>query len=186
MRLGRVSYYGDFFVYPAAVVGIVIAVLWMTAPAQWLTWAGAFLIGVGAWTLIEYLLHRYVLHHVPVVKDMHEAHHSDQKALIGTPTWMTVVFFALVFLPLYVVSDATIASGLTAGLMLGYLWYVSVHHIVHHWKAEPGTYAYSLKRRHMLHHHYDDMGNYGVTSGFWDRVLGTDLKGRRESEAKKH
>jgi sterol desaturase/sphingolipid hydroxylase (fatty acid hydroxylase superfamily) len=70
--------------------------------------------------------------------------------------------------------------------MLGYLWYVSVHHIVHHWKAEPGTYAYALKRRHMLHHHFDDMGNFGVTSGFWDRVFGTDLKGRRESEAKKH
>ena len=30
----------------------------------------------------------------------------------------------------------------------------------------------------MLHHHFDEMGNFGVTSGFWDVVFGTDVKVR--------
>ena len=34
-------------------------------------------------------------------------------------------------------------------------------------------YVYALKRRHALHHHYDEMANFGVTSGFWDHVFRT-------------
>ncbi len=30
----------------------------------------------------------------------------------------------------------------------------------------------------MLHHHFDEKGNFGVTSSFWDVVFGTDLKVR--------
>jgi len=28
----------------------------------------------------------------------------------------------------------------------------------------------------MLHHHVDDAGNFGVSTGFWDVVFGTDIK----------
>ncbi len=182
MRLGRVSYYGDFYVYPVAVGVLGAAALWKAEPARWPAWLAAFLIGVGLWTLIEYVLHRFVLHHVPFIKDMHGAHHADQKALIGTPTWLSaVMIFGIVFLPLMLFTDFPMAGGFTSGLMLGYLWYVSVHHIVHHWTNAPGSYGYRLKRRHMLHHHFDEMGNFGVTSGFWDKVFGTDLKpGKRD------
>ena len=39
-----------------------------------------------------------------------------------------------------------------------------------------------LKRRHALHHHLDDHGNFGVTSGFWDHVFRTNLRARREAD----
>jgi sterol desaturase/sphingolipid hydroxylase (fatty acid hydroxylase superfamily) len=30
----------------------------------------------------------------------------------------------------------------------------------------------------MLHHHFDEKGNFGVTNGYWDVVFGTDIKVR--------
>ena len=34
-------------------------------------------------------------------------------------------------------------------------------------------YFYRLKRRHAQHHHVDGGRNFGVTTGFWDRIFGT-------------
>lgn len=65
------------------------------------------------------------------------------------------------------------ATAATAGIMLGYLWYVSVHHALHHWRMEHASYLYTLKRRHALHHHGAETCNFGVTTGFWDRLFRT-------------
>jgi sterol desaturase/sphingolipid hydroxylase (fatty acid hydroxylase superfamily) len=179
MRLGKVGYYGDFFVYPVAISGLAVYAIWTAAEGGWANWLGAFIAGAATWTLVEYLLHRFVLHHVPYIKEMHEAHHDDQLALIGTPIWISLsIMVVCVLVPLSYVTERPIAIGLACGLMLGHFWYGSVHHILHHWNIQPGSYFYRLKRRHMLHHHFDEMGNFGVTTGFWDVVFGTDIKVR--------
>ena len=179
MRLGKISYYADFYVYPAAIAALAAFAIWRGPEGGWATWLGAFVSGVALWTLVEYLLHRYVLHHVPYIKQMHDAHHADQQALIGTPIWISLsIMVVFVLIPLTFLVEQHVAIGLACGLMLGHFWYGGVHHILHHWKIEPGTYWYKLKRRHMLHHHFDEMGNFGVTSGFWDVVFGTDVKVR--------
>ncbi len=41
------------------------------------------------------------------------------------------------------------------------------------WHPAHTSYVYALKRRHALHHHYDETANFGVTSGFWDHVFRT-------------
>jgi sterol desaturase/sphingolipid hydroxylase (fatty acid hydroxylase superfamily) len=186
MRLSQASYYADYYVYPIAAATLSGVALYNTPMDHWASWAIAFVGGVVVWTFVEYQLHRWVFHHAPVIKDMHEAHHEDQVALIGTPTWMSLLLFALiVLLPAVLITDLAIGSGLTAGLMLGYLWYVTVHHGVHHWTARPGTYFFNLKRRHALHHHFDDMGNFGVITGFWDKVFGTDIKVRKDGKGRR-
>ena len=183
MRLGKVGYYGDFVVYPVAITGLAAYAIWQGPPGGWSVWLGAFVTGVAAWTLVEYVLHRFVLHHVPFIKDMHDAHHDDQMALIGTPIWISLaIMVVFVLIPLSLLTEQHIAIGLACGLMLGHFWYGGVHHLLHHWNIQPGTYFYRLKRRHMLHHHFDEMGNFGVTSGFWDVVFGTDVKVRVGAE----
>ncbi|MCB1488495.1 MAG: sterol desaturase family protein [Bauldia sp.] len=178
MRLGKVGYYSDFVVYPVAIAGMASFALWRTWPDHYGTTLAAFVVGVAIWTLVEYVMHRYVLHHLPGVREMHEAHHREQAALIGTPIWLSLILiFGLVYVPLYLAVPA-VAGGLTAGFMLGYLWYVSVHHLIHHGGLGRSALAMRLKRRHMLHHHFNDEGNYGVTSGFWDKVFGTDIQVR--------
>ena len=176
MRLGKVSYYGDFLVYPVVIASLAVFELSRVTSEQRVVWLTAMLFGVGCWTLVEYALHRLVLHHVPYIRDLHAAHHADQRALIGTPVWLSFpIVFGCIMLALWFVAGFTVGAGLTAGLMLGYLWYTSAHHVIHHWSVGQNSYASRLKRRHMLHHHIDSSGNFGVTTGFWDRVFGTDV-----------
>ncbi len=175
MRLSRVSFFADFYIYPtlaAALVGVAYA----AAPSQWSASCIAVLIGASVWTLVEYLLHRFVLHRVPWIKEQHEAHHNSHKELIGTPTWLSLTLtLASVLLPATLLTNLALGSGFTAGFMLGYLWYVAVHYGTHHWSAKSGSLFSRLQRRHAVHHHYDVMGNFGVSSGLWDYVFLTNV-----------
>jgi sterol desaturase/sphingolipid hydroxylase (fatty acid hydroxylase superfamily) len=183
MRLSKVGYYSEFVVYPVITTGLALPAFWQ-APDQAPVWLATFAAGVAMWTLIEYLLHRYVLHHVPYIKELHDDHHSHQQALIGTPIWLSLSLFAVfAFIPLWLLTTPVVTAGLAGGLMLGYFFYGGAHHIIHHWRVEPDTFGYRLKRRHMLHHHFDDNGNFGVTNGFWDVVFATNIKVRGPSRS---
>jgi sterol desaturase/sphingolipid hydroxylase (fatty acid hydroxylase superfamily) len=177
MRLSATSYYSDYIIYPTLATALSAAALATTPFEKWGLWTLSFAAGAATWTFAEYQLHRWVLHHVPHVRELHEAHHSDQKALIGTPSWLSLaIVLVLVLLPAILVAGFSYGAGFTAGIALGYFFYIMVHHGVHHWRLRPGGYMYKLKRRHALHHHINDEGNYGVTTGFWDKVFGTDIK----------
>jgi sterol desaturase/sphingolipid hydroxylase (fatty acid hydroxylase superfamily) len=93
---------------------------------------------------------------------------------VGTPTWLSLAAIcAGALFPLWWEIGFDFASGTTAGLMLGYIWYVAVHHVLHHWRIHPGSYLYHWKRRHALHHYARHPCNFGVTTQIWDRVFGT-------------
>lgn len=174
MRLSRIGYFADFIVYPVLLAILCWETLHGALAAQREDWMLAAGVGLGSWTLLEYALHRYVLHHAPPFRSMHALHHASPAALIGTPSWLSVALIAvLVFLPLLHELQLDIASGATAGLMLGYLWYVGVHHATHHRRARPGTYLYRAKQRHALHHHSRQACNFGVTTALWDNVFGS-------------
>lgn len=180
MRLSTTSYFVDYLVYPAAVTSLTAAALVTTPFDKWGVWSLSVIAGAATWTFAEYQLHRWVFHHMPYIKDMHDAHHDDQKALIGTPSWLSLTLIGvLVLLPAIFLAGFSYGAGFTAGVTMGYLFYIIVHHGVHHWRIRPGGYLYRLKHRHALHHHFNDEGNFGVTSGFWDKVFGTDIDPRR-------
>ena len=174
MRLGPIGYYSDFFVYPAVIFLLAALGLAEAGRGGAPEWVAIFLLCLALWTLVEYLMHRFALHHIPYIKEMHDEHHVHESAPIGTPTYISLsLHIALVFLPLLFVFGFPAASAATCGLMLGYLWYISVHHILHHWHPAHSGYLYRLKRRHALHHHFDGETNFGVTTGFWDQVFRT-------------
>jgi sterol desaturase/sphingolipid hydroxylase (fatty acid hydroxylase superfamily) len=174
MRLSRVGYYSDFVVYPALILALGGAALRQDGRSSLESWISLFLLFLGLWTLIEYLMHRFVLHHVPYLRTLHEEHHLQELEPIGTPTYLSLGLHGLlIFVPMLALFGFAAASAASSGLMLGYLWYISVHHILHHWHPEHSSYVYRLKRHHALHHHLDGGSNFGVTTAFWDRVLGT-------------
>jgi hypothetical protein len=116
MRLTKIGYYSEYIIYPVLAVGLVGTALWRS-PERAVTLVATFVAGVALWTLVEYILHRFVLHHVPYVKEMHDAHHHDQAALIGTPVWLSLVIFVVfVFAPLWFLTDPVITAGLSAGM----------------------------------------------------------------------
>lgn len=186
MRLSKINYYSDFVVYPLAILILGILGLHALGPKEASEWIVLFLGSILAWTLIEYFLHRVVFHHVPVIRDLHQAHHDEERELLGTPIYLSLLaHLMIVFLPALVLSNLTVAAAISAGIMAGYLWYVAVHHIVHHWHTSHRGYLYKLKRRHALHHHATEDWNFGVTTGIWDRVFQTaapDQQSRRKAE----
>jgi len=176
MHLSRFWYYSDFVAYPVLIALLaafgLVTVGWSGA-AQWLT---IFLGCVALWTLIEYAMHRFVLHHIPYAKAMHQSHHDHESASLGTPLWLSLfAHCALALMPIWVFVNFAEASAVSAGLMLGYLWYITVHHILHHWHPRHSGYLYRLKHRHAVHHHVDADCNFGVTTNFWDRIFRTAL-----------
>jgi sterol desaturase/sphingolipid hydroxylase (fatty acid hydroxylase superfamily) len=182
MQLTRAAYFADFYVYPFVVASLVALAI-RAAPYHGASLALAFLVGLGAWTLLEYLVHRWVFHRAPWIRRQHEAHHDDPKALVGTPTWLSlVVYLALVLLPSVLAAGLALGSSFTAGLLLGYLWYAAAHYGSHYWHPGPRTYLSSIKRRHALHHHVDCHGNFGVTTPLWDHVFRTQIGIRGEND----
>lgn len=178
MQLSKLSYYSDFVVYPVVIGALAAVALPHAGERLDAHWAGAFLAGIGAWTLLEYLLHRIVLHEIAYFVPMHALHHGAPRAYVGTPTWLSLaVLCGVVLLPTWRFGGFTLASALTAGLMLGYLWYGLLHHLIHHCRGDAlPFYLKGLRSRHLRHHYSPKSGNFGVTSPLWDHAFGTMIK----------
>jgi len=179
MQLSRASFLADFYVYPC-VVAILAALAIRQAPRDWLALGLAFLAGLCVWTLLEYAVHRWIFHRAPWIRQQHAAHHDDPKALVGTPTWLSVAtLLVFVTAPSVIAAGMAIGGSFAAGLVLGYLWYCTVHYGAHHWHVQPRGYLSRIKRRHAIHHQVDVGGNFGVTTSVWDHLFGTHGDGKR-------
>jgi cyclopropane-fatty-acyl-phospholipid synthase len=168
----KAAYRTDFVFYGTAVVVLATFLLLACPPLrrqEILAWA---LIGLASWSLIEYVLHRFVLHGLQPFRRWHAEHHQRPKALICTPTILSAsLIVTLVFLPALLLADPWRAGALTLGVLSGYLAYTTTHHATHHWRAD-NAWLRQRKRCHAMHHHLDQPGYYGVTTSFWDKVFG--------------
>ena len=154
---------------------LTLCAIFETTSLQFGEWLLFSLSGIAAWTIAEYFLHRTVFHNFPFIKQMHDAHHTTPKALVGSPTWLSVAIGSIViFAPLWWGAGFMVASAITTGLMIGYLCYVTVHHLNHHANSRHNTYLYWAKRRHALHHYCGETNNFGIITDFWDRLFGTE------------
>ncbi len=177
MRLSKTGYYADFVIYAAVLVTAPVVAGWRDTPYQASIWLLAWVIGALSWTLFEYILHRFVLHQIPVFAAMHDAHHEAPLAFVGTPTWLSLsVILGAVFVPAWLLGSFNLASGLAVGEMAGFFWYGVVHHAIHYRRPRPiATRLLLATRRHAQHHYGRQPGNFGVTTSFWDHVFGTAL-----------
>ena len=179
MRLGTVGYHADLF-GGLLCSGALCAIAMIEGPwfgrVEWAIW---LMIGVGLWTLAEYGVHRWLYHRVGFFIRLHDTHHHEPHAYIGAPPMLGVaLIFAVIYLPAVSISWL-MASGLTTGMLLGYMGYQVVHHATHFWHASRGTYLYRARLHHSAHHYHHKLGNFGITTAFWDQVFGTDLEARR-------
>ncbi len=166
-------YHADFIAYALAVAALATW-LALRAPAN-LAWPllGFALTGLAGWSALEYALHRFVLHGLQPFARWHGEHHRRPAALIGTPTLVSALLFGLlVALPGVLLLGPWRGGALTMGVLAGYLVYATTHHALHHWKLTSPRWQ-ARKFAHARHHHLLQPCCYGVTSGFWDRVLRT-------------
>jgi hypothetical protein len=160
----------DFALYSAAALGLSGWLLAEAPAGHGLALLALAFAGLACWTFIEYALHRFVLHGLEPFRSWHAEHHDRPMALICTPTIFSGALIALlVFLPVLLVRDIWAAAAITLGVLVGYLMYSVTHHATHHWQADH-PWLKRRKRWHAMHHHVGE-AYYGVSSGFWDRVL---------------
>jgi sterol desaturase/sphingolipid hydroxylase (fatty acid hydroxylase superfamily) len=175
MRLGTFGYYADFL--SAFMGGFILCVLAM-ANGTWLLrgeWIASLIVGVGLWTILEYGIHRWLYHGVEFFMRLHNAHHEEPNAYVGAPPFIGVaLIFLLIYLPVEL-AGLTIASGLTTGVLAGYMAYQLVHHATHFWLPARGTYLYRARLRHSRHHYHRKLGNFGITTVLWDQVFGSAI-----------
>jgi len=180
MRQSRIAYFTDFAVYPVLIVVMILVIADTASPIERaLALAFAFM-GALFWTLLEYLLHRFVLHGDTSVAELHDQHHAWPRAWIGTPTWVSVTAIALMaLLPALFGFPLALTLSLTGGLMAGFLWYGFVHHAIHHGRPRRLSRALAAAaRRHFAHHNAGGIGNFGVTTPLWDRLFRTSMSAR--------
>ena len=118
MRLGAAAYFCDTVLAVAAILALAFTI----SVDGCLSWLIAAAAGFGAWTFSEYWAHRILYHRVAFFARMHETHHVEPEALIGTPPGLT---FALVVLllsaPTYWLGGSRICARATFGTFAGYL-----------------------------------------------------------------
>jgi sterol desaturase/sphingolipid hydroxylase (fatty acid hydroxylase superfamily) len=168
----KAAYVADFVLLSAFIVGLA-AFLVVTGARERRGELAAFaLLGLGGWTLVEYVLHRFVLHGLEPFQRWHALHHQRQTELIYAPTILTAgVLMGFVLLPAWMFGGLSRACALMLGLLIGYLAYSITHHAVHHWSGN-SSWLRRRKRWHSLHHRPSQPpGRYGVVTAFWDHVF---------------
>jgi sterol desaturase/sphingolipid hydroxylase (fatty acid hydroxylase superfamily) len=139
-----------------------------------------FVGGVLAFTLIEYLVHRYAFH-IEMDTDakarfqyfVHGAHHAfpRDKSRLAMPPIASILLAAGFFI-LYKFIMGYNGLPFTAGFLSGYAIYLCIHYSVHSFRP-PKNVLKVLWRHHAMHHFKQQDAAFGVSSPLWDLVFGT-------------
>jgi sterol desaturase/sphingolipid hydroxylase (fatty acid hydroxylase superfamily) len=170
--------------YTAYSLGVLALALRSAPRRPVLLW---FAGGMVAWTLLEYAVHRYVLHgRFPAGRTLyrrlthryfdhlHWEHHArpwDSGHVNGT--LRDTLPFSAVLIGLSCLAPLRTGPVLVAGLLMAYVVEEWIHQAVHFYDFDNRYFRY-IRRHHLYHHSPRGMNaGYGLTSGFWDAVWDT-------------
>jgi len=145
------------------------------------TVAALFFAGTLGWTLVEYILHRWLFHLPParirIFKELqyvlHGYHHDfpdDPGRLVAPPalSWP----LAVVVSSTYVLLFGTWWTPIFAGTVFGYIGYDWMHYYTHHAKPK-NRFGRFMRQFHFEHHFGTAHSQFGLSSPLWDFFLGT-------------
>lgn len=144
------------------------------------TTIGMFFLGFFTFTLVEYLVHRYVYHlstHTDWRKKFqykaHGVHHEfpKDKDRLAMPPLLSITV-ATILLLLFRLMMGDFAFAFLPGFLVGYAYYLSVHYVVHIYQP-PKNFLRALWVNHSIHHYKDGDVVFGVSSPLWDYIFGT-------------
>ena len=139
-----------------------------------------FFSGMLAFTLIEYLMHRFVYHfpaknqkQKDIQYSIHGVHHEyprDKDRLVMPPIISMTLAIAFFFFFNFIFGD----NGLPffAGFSAGYSSYLVIHYAVHKWRPPKNFLRYWWKH-HSLHHYHSVDAAFSVSFPLWDVLFRT-------------
>ncbi len=146
------------------------------------------ILGIFIWTITEYMLHRFVFHFQPKSKIgeklhfiFHGVHHdypSDSRRLVMPPSASIPLALLFYFLFVLILGDVLIFP-FFMGFLAGYLFYDITHFAIHHFNMH-SKFWLAIKNHHMKHHYQDPSKGFGVSTPFWDAVVGTNFAPKQE------
>jgi sterol desaturase/sphingolipid hydroxylase (fatty acid hydroxylase superfamily) len=165
---------------------VVVLVLFMPVVFGAVVLPAMFLVGLGVWTLTEYLVHRFFFHLEPqtvwgkrLIFLFHGVHHVQPhvKTRLVMPPAVSIpgaLLFGAVFLAAFRALGVEALMWPTfGGFTLGYIGYDLLHYAEHHMPMR-GPILKFLKRHHMEHHYKTPKARFGVSTSVWDEVFHTE------------
>lgn len=168
-----------FFIYSAALL------YWSATHTSLSTGTTILMFTVGAmsFTLVEYLVHRYLFHmsadteaKAKAQYTMHGVHHEfpKDKSRLAMPPLLSITLATILLFVFRLILGDLVFSFLP-GFLVGYAGYLAIHYMVHAFQP-PKNFLKALWVNHAVHHYKNGEGVYGVSSPFWDYVFGTMSK----------
>ena len=154
-----------------------------TSPVSFITGALLVIAGFFSFTLVEYLMHRYLYHMLPTnkIKDkvqytIHGVHHDypKDKDRLALPPFITGLYALILYL-VFTFLMGDYALYFLPGFLIGYALYLGVHYMVHAYQP-PKNFLKVLWVNHAIHHYKDPDVAFGVSVPIWDYIFGTAPK----------
>ena len=139
-----------------------------------------FVGGLLTFTLIEYIMHRFVFHLIPKTPKqeefaykVHGVHHDfpKDKDRLAMPVPLSILL-ATGFFFLFKLIMGNLVYAFLPGFVVGYAAYLGVHYMVHAFQP-PKNFFKILWVHHAKHHYKEPERAFGVSSPFWDQIFRT-------------
>jgi sterol desaturase/sphingolipid hydroxylase (fatty acid hydroxylase superfamily) len=172
----RINYWASYVVDFSCPV--LFGILGLRHQPTWLSAVVSFVFGFFVFTLVEYSIHRWLLHDPrSVLYQAHEAHHLDPEK----PSAFLFPASFVVLMPIWWLLTDVLhihgASFFLCGFSAAYFYYGALHHFEHTTRINQIPFRWLQGRwaAHSVHHRLDNT-NFGVMTSFWDYVFGTSQK----------
>ncbi len=178
-----------YFTYYAILVYLLLALAAIALAAAWASdpWrlAAAVAAVIALYPLVEYLIHRFILHNRMLYKSaltaklwkrIHFDHHQDPNdlSILFGALYTTLPAITVLTLPLgWAIGGPAAAAIAFATGSLVFCFYEFCHCVQHLPFQPKSRWLRRIKKQHLAHHFHSEQGNYGITSHFWDRAIGT-------------
>jgi sterol desaturase/sphingolipid hydroxylase (fatty acid hydroxylase superfamily) len=167
---------------------LIVVFSWLAGQlaSDWVAPLSAIVATMLVYPLIEYLMHRHVLHSrmlyrhkatAALWKRIHYDHHQnphDLAVLFGALYTTLPAIFTIAGSIGWLIGGAAGAAAAIATALTLFSLYELCHCIQHLPFMPRWRWLRELKKHHLAHHFHNEQGNYGITSMIWDRVFATN------------
>lgn len=129
------------------------------------------------WTLLEYALHKHVLHdeRMGVIAKIHVTHHEypNDPLRLAVPLWSSIPGGLVFYFGFRLLVGPELINPFFGVLVGMYVVYEFTHLAVHkyNWK---NPFFQKFKKHHLRHHFNDNTKGFGFTTIWWDRLFERD------------